>query len=152
MTFGGVVVSRDRDEVFVCRDRAGHVVLIEAIVVAKQRAIANVETSGLVIDDCRARFTPRSHAAVSRIAEESFDRNIDRSSLKRWNAAIGDAAVVKVFVREFDCSLWTNDESRGWINAITLEVDVVSEAAGVFVNAVQAETRPCRRVADRNPP
>ena len=49
-SFGGVVVTGDGNFALVCRHGAGHVVLVEAIVVTKHRAIADVETSRLVFD------------------------------------------------------------------------------------------------------
>src|SRR6185369_17107338 len=48
-------------------------------------------------------------------------------------------SIVKVFVREFDGGLWTNDQRSCGVNAIALEVDTIPEAAGVFVKTVQAK-------------
>src|SRR3954452_10924198 len=115
MTPRGVVVRGDRNLLFVTRDRAGNVVLIKPIVAAKEGAITNVETSGLMLDDSRTEIHARSHAAVVGIAEERFDRHVYRTPMKRRNATIGDAAIVKIFVRKLHCRSWTNVQRRSWI-------------------------------------
>src|SRR6185369_843550 len=59
--------------------------------------------------------------------------------MKGWNTTIGNTTIVEIFVRELYCGFWTNNQCRSWINAITLEVYVVSETTGVFVKTVNPE-------------
>ena len=66
------------------------------------RAIANVQPAGLVLDGGRSQIHARAHVAVVRIAEEGGDGDVRGPSLKRRNAAIGDAVVAEVFVAQSD--------------------------------------------------
>ena len=82
LTLRGIVVSGDRYGLFICADCAWHVVLVEAVVIAEERAIADVEASSLMIDYSRGKVHAYFSEAIIRIAKERFDRNIYRSTLK----------------------------------------------------------------------
>ena len=77
-SFGGVVVAGDGDKVFICRDSAWHVVFIEAIVIAKHGAVADVEATRLVIDVSRSEIYANLGPTVIRVSEESLDGNVYR--------------------------------------------------------------------------
>ena len=83
----------------------------------------------LVIESPGQQIHVSLDVAVVRIAVKSFNRDVRGSSLKRSDAAIGHAAVVKVFVTDCDSGLfaWLNRERR--IDAITFEIHKVAKTA-----------------------
>ena len=118
---------------------AGHIVPVVAVIVAEVRAIANIQTAGLVLYGGRSQVHQRLDAAVVWIAEEGGDVRIGGSAVEGRNAAVRGAVVAEVFVAERDLRLFSGLEGEGWADAVALQIDVLPEAIGVFVHAVQPE-------------
>ena len=100
---GGVVVGGQRDLRLIGVDGAGHEVLIEAVVVADERAVAERQPRRRGARSGRdAELTVGLHVAQVGIAVERRGIDVGRPALKRRDAAIGGARVVQVLVAKRD--------------------------------------------------
>ena len=85
---GVVVVGREVHLALVRGYDTGYIVPVIAAVVAKLRAIANVETTNLVLYGGRSQVHQRLDAAVVWIAEERGNVRIGGSAVEGRNAAV----------------------------------------------------------------
>jgi hypothetical protein len=91
---GGIVVGRQRDQRLIRQRGSRHVVLVEAVVTGRHRAIANGCTAPAMLNSRRSQVDSKIDVAVVGVSIKQ--RRIDgcgRSS-KRGDTSIGGAAVV----------------------------------------------------------
>ena len=134
-----VVVGGERDLTRVRRHRAGHEVLVGAVIAADHRARLNRHAAGAMLQGHRAEIHLRVHVAVVRIAVERRGIDIRRTSLKGGDPAVGDTSVFQVLVSDCHLRVLAGRERQRRVDAASLEIDAVAEAAGVLVHPVQSQ-------------
>src|SRR4030095_3980439 len=101
---GRIVIRRDSYSRFVRSHCTRHIVLIVAIIITKHRAIANVDSSNLMIDARRSEIYTCTNMTAIGIAEESGKGSSGRKPLEGRNSAVRGATIIEVFVTDCDHS------------------------------------------------
>jgi hypothetical protein len=133
------VVRGERNLALVRRDGARHEILIPTVVVAEERPIAEGQLPKVVLDDGRGQVDIRPDVADVGIPIVGADVDVDGPPLEGGDPAIGHAVVLQVLVVDRDFRRVAIHIGEGWRDARATEVDVVAEAAGILIEAVQAK-------------
>ena len=152
LSLSGVVVGRDRHGGTGAVHRARKDVLVELVIVSQARAVAQHQAAAeVMLEEGVQGVHVGVGRAAARVAEEgrliAFQRTGgvgQRAAGRCGNAPVGHAAVLEMFVAEAQQRRVADAERGAGIDPEALVVDAVAVAAGVLIEAQNAQGRTLR--------
>jgi len=135
-----VVVGRQGNRVRAAYRAAGEDVLVEFVIIAVERAVAQRKPFTEVMLHSKAgEIDVGLGKALVGITKERAGEALERLAAVRWEAAVGGAAVVEIFVGQVNARIRADLDRGGRVDPVALQLDVVAKAVTVLEHAVDTK-------------